>query len=118
MRHSITVSYLKVTLVCRPGMLPLDLVPMEDKGDDPILHIEIERGIQAVARLGQKNYRKMVRTIQEHGAENVTVLLNGELHGPALPGAFHIIASASLQTTVKNPAPTVAPAARELAPAQ
>ena len=53
------------------------------------------------ARFNGKNYRKMLRTIDEHGPTNVAVVLQGLLR-PAEGGGY-LLEGAGFQVNVKTP---------------
>jgi hypothetical protein len=64
---TIRVSSLKVTVPLAAAALPRDLVPMDGPACEPVL----EGGSLTVrARINGKNYRKLLRQIEEDGAEN------------------------------------------------
>jgi hypothetical protein len=55
------------------------------------------------ARINGKNYRKMLKQIDEHGAANVAVIMQGTLRPPAAPGDPLVLDSAGFQVNVKMP---------------
>ncbi|HMB07555.1 MAG TPA: hypothetical protein VKP69_27970, partial [Isosphaeraceae bacterium] len=63
-----------------------------------------------VARLNGKNYRKMLKTIAEHGKDNVVVVLQGLMRDQ---GGKLYLEGAGFQVNVKSPAPAPARQAAE-----
>jgi hypothetical protein len=61
--------------------------------------------LTALAQLNGKNYRKMLKTIAEHGAGNVAVVLQGVLRPPAAQGGAYVLEGAGFQVNVKTPTP-------------
>src|SRR3954464_1039842 len=77
---TIRVNGLKVAIPLRADEVPRDLVPMDGPAGEPVIELALEgSGLAVRARLNGKNYRKMLKTIDEHGAENVVVVLQGQL---------------------------------------
>jgi len=58
------------------------------------------------ARLSGKNYRKMLKTIAEHGADNVAVALQGVLRDQ---GGTLVLTDAGFQVNVKSKPATSTP---------
>jgi len=50
-------------------------------------------------------YRKMLKTVAEHGAGNVAVVLQGVLRPPAAQGGAFVLEGAGFQVNVKTPTP-------------
>jgi hypothetical protein len=110
---TIHVPSLKVTVPLAAAALPRDLVPMEGPAGEPILDLVLEGGLLTVqAKLNGKNFRKLIKQVDEHGADNVAVALQGVLRPPAQPGGPFVLDGAGFQAVVKTPrAAAVAPAA-------
>ncbi len=104
---TISVPALKVTVPLAADALPRDLVPMEGPAGDPVLDLVLEGGALTLrARLNGKNYRKLLKQVAEHGAENVAVALQGVLRSPETPGGPFVLEGAGFQAVVKAPRPT------------
>ena len=105
---TIRVPALKVTVPLVADALPRDLVPMDGPAGDPTLDLVLEGGSLTVrARLNGKNYRKLLKQVAEHGAENVAVVLQGVLRPPGSPGGPFVLEGAGFQAVVKAPRPSV-----------
>jgi hypothetical protein len=52
-----------------------------------------------------KNYRKMLKTIAEQGADAVAVVLQGVLRPPADQGGPYLLEGAGFQVNSKTPGP-------------
>jgi hypothetical protein len=99
---TIRVKGLKVAVPLRAAEVPRDLVPMEGPAGEPVIDLAVEGSDLVVrARLNGKNYRKMLKTIDEHGADNVAVVLQGLLR-PAGDGGY-MLEGAGFQVNVKTP---------------
>ena len=61
--------------------------------------------LTALAKLNGKNYRKMLKTIAEQGADNVAVVLQGVLRPPATQGGTFVFEGAGFQVNIKTPRP-------------
>jgi hypothetical protein len=106
---TIHVPSLKVTVPLTAAALPRDLVPMEGPAGEPILDLVLEGGSLTVrAKLNGKNFRKLLKQVDEHGAENVAVALQGVLRPPAAPGGPFVLEGAGFQAVVKTPRPAAA----------
>jgi hypothetical protein len=57
------------------------------------------------AKLNGKNFRKLIKQVDEHGADNVAVALQGVLRPPAQPGGPFVLEGAGFQAVVKAPRP-------------
>ena len=102
----IAVAGLKVALPLAADALPPGLVPMEGPAPDPTLELALGEGALIVrARLNGKNYRRMLKTIAEHGADRVLVVLQGNLKPSPAPGAPFVLEGAGFQVTIKPPRP-------------
>ena len=105
-KATIHVPGLKVTLPLAADTLPRDLVPMEGPAGEPTLELVLDgTSLTARARLNGKNYRKMLKQIVEHGADNVVVVLQGVLRPPAAPGGPFVLEGAGFQVNIKTPRP-------------
>jgi hypothetical protein len=102
----IRVRGLKVTTLVPPAEL-VGLVPPEpEPAGTPAIDLIIE-GSPLVVRAGLngKGVRRALKVIAEHGAENVNVLLQGNLiGGPTADGPF-LLDSAGITATPKVPKP-------------
>src|SRR3954471_5321874 len=75
---TIRVPGLKVTVPLAADALPPDLVPMDGPAGEPALDLVLEGGSLTVrAKLNGKNYRKLLKQVAEHGADNMAVALQG-----------------------------------------
>ncbi len=70
----VTPKALKVTAVVQPSQLK-----PAPPGADVVLSVEVIDGMKATARLNPKSYRKALAAIEEHGAENVAVIVQGNM---------------------------------------
>jgi hypothetical protein len=105
-KATIQVSGLKVAVPLPADALPQDLVPMEGPAGEPAIELVLEGGsLTALAQLNGKNYRKMLKTIVEHGAGNVAVVLQGVLRPPADQGGPYLLEGAGFQVNIKTPRP-------------
>jgi hypothetical protein len=102
---TIMLKGLKVNALVAPQSLTADLVPPEGQpaGDVPI-DIEVGGRPAVRGRVNGKAIRKALKVIGEHGADNVVVLLQGQLTPGAEPGAW-ILDGAGLSCTPKTPPP-------------
>ena len=102
----IKVPSIKVAVPLPADMLPQDLVPMEGPAGEPTLELILEgSNLVALAKPNGKNYRKMLKTVAEHGAGNVAVVLQGVLRPPAAQGGAFVLEGAGFQVNVKTPNP-------------
>jgi hypothetical protein len=105
-KATLRVPGLKVSLPLPADALPRDLVPVDGPAGEPVLEVALEGStLTAVAKLNGKNYRKMLKTIDEQGAGNVAVILQGVLRPPAAPGGPFVLEGAGFQVNVKTPKP-------------
>jgi hypothetical protein len=103
---TIRVPTLKVTVPLAADALPRDLVPIDGPAGDPVLDLVLEGGSLTVrAKLNGKNYRKLLKQVAEHGAENLAVSLQGVLRPPSSPGGPFVLEGAGFQAVVKAPRP-------------
>ena len=84
---SIKIKALKVTAAVPPA----DLKPLPP-GADVVLALEVGDGMKATARLNPKSYRKALATIAELGAENVAVVVQGQMTRPGVIEGAGIVA--------------------------
>src|SRR4051794_2118926 len=98
---TIRVKGLKVAVPLRSDEVPRDLVPMDGPAAEPVIELALEGSSLTVrAKFNGKNYRKMLKTIDEHGAHNVAVVLQGTLR-PDQGG--YTLDGAGFQVNVKAP---------------
>jgi hypothetical protein len=103
---TILVPSLKVTVPLVADALPRDLVPKDGPAGEPTLDLVLEGGSMTVrAKINGKNYRKLLKQVAEHGAENMAVALQGVLRPPASPGEPFLLEGAGFQAVVKAPRP-------------
>ena len=103
---TIHVPSLKVTVPFTAAALPGDLVPMEGPAGEPVIDVVLDGGSLTVrAKINGKNYRKMLKQIAEHGADNLAVALQGVLRPPPAPGDPFVLEGAGFQAVVKTPRP-------------
>jgi hypothetical protein len=102
----IAARKIKISVPLKPEGLPA--VPLDGPIGDLTLRLALEgSGLAIPARINGKSYRKMIKTVAEKGADNVVVILQGDLVAP--PGGGPVrLDSAGFQVIVKAPA---APAA-------
>jgi len=102
----ISVKKVKLSVPLKPDGLPR--VPMEGPIGDLTIRLALEgSGFAVPARVNGRSYRKMIKTVAEKGAENVVIVLQGDLVAPPGGGPVRLEA-AGFQVIVKAP---VAPAA-------
>ena len=79
---------------------------MDGPAGEPVLDLVLEGGALTVrAKLNGKNYRKLLKQVAEHGADNMAVALQGVLRPPASPGGPFVLEGAGFQAVVKAPRP-------------
>src|SRR3954451_8559916 len=99
---TIRVKGLKVAVPLQADAVPRDLVPMDGPAGEPAIVIALEGSSLLVrAKFNGKNYRKMLKTIDEHGADNVAVVLQGQLRPTG--GGGYVLEGAGFQVNVKTP---------------
>ena len=104
----IKVPGIKVAVPLKADAVPQDLVPMEGPAGEPTLELVLEGGsLIVLAKLNGKNYRKMLKTVAEHGAANVAVVLQGTLRPPADQGRPFTLEGAGFQVNVKTAFPHI-----------
>jgi hypothetical protein len=97
-KATIRVPGLKVAVPLPADALPRDLVPVEGPAGEPIIELVLEgSNLTAIARCNGKNYRKMLKTVAEHGTANVAVVLQGTLRPPADQGRPFTLEGAGFQ---------------------
>ena len=84
---AVKIKALKVTAVVPPA----DLKPLPP-GADVVLALEVGDGLKATAKLNAKSYRKALATIAELGAENVAVIVQGQMTRPGVIEGAGIVA--------------------------
>src|SRR4051812_31881282 len=84
---AVKIKALKVTAVVPPA----DLKPLPP-GADVVLALEVGDGMTATAKLNPKSYRKALATIAELGAENVAVIVQGQMTRPGVIEGAGIVA--------------------------
>ena len=103
---TIKVPSLKVTVPLAAAALPRDLVPMDGPAGEPTIDLVLEEGSLTVrAKINGKNYRKMLKQIDDQGAANVAVVLQGVLRPPPGPGGPFVLEGAGFQVIVKTSRP-------------
>jgi hypothetical protein len=103
-KATLRVPGLKVAVPLPADAIPQDLVPMEGPAGEPVLELVLAGStLTAIARINGKNYRKMLKTIAEHGADAVAVVLQGVLRPPADQGGTYLLEGAGFQVNIKTP---------------
>ena len=98
----IAVRKIKISVPLKPEGLPA--VPLDGPIGDLTLRLALEGSAFSIpARINGKSYRKMIKTVAEKGAENVAVILQGDLVAPSGGGPVRLD-SAGFQVIVKAPA--------------
>ncbi len=101
---TIRVPSLKVTVPLAAAALPRNLVPKDGPAGEPVLDLVLEGGSLTLrAKINGKNYRKLIKQVEEHGAENMAVALQGVLRPPESPGGPFVLEGAGFQAVVKAP---------------
>jgi hypothetical protein len=104
----IAVRKIKLSVPLKPEALPG--VPLDGPIGDLTLRLALEGSSLAIpARINGKSYRKMIKTVAEKGAQNVAVILQGELVSPPGGGPVRLDA-AGFQVIVKTPPTPATPA--------
>ena len=100
---TIPVKGLKINTLLNPAVLPADLVPPEPQpAGTPTISLALEGSPLVVrASLNGKSVRRALKVIAEHGAENVNVVLQGNLKPAATPGSPFVLDAAGLAATPK-----------------
>src|SRR3954452_4601448 len=98
----IAVRKIKISVPLKPEGLPG--VPLDGPIGDLTLRLALEgSGLAIPARINGKSYRRMIKTVAQHGAGNVVVVLQGDLVASDGGGAVRLDA-AGFQVVVKTPA--------------
>jgi hypothetical protein len=101
---TIRVPGWKITVPLRAELLPRDLVPAEGPPGEPTLVVELEgTALRAQAQLNGRNYRRMLKQIDDQGAANVAVVLQGTLKPSSSPGGPLVLDGAGFLVNVKTP---------------
>lgn len=107
----IQVGSFKIAVPLDPAKLPRDLVPAEGPTGEPVIEMTLEGGsLTFRAKVNGKNYRKMLRQIDEAGPANMAVVLQGVLKPGSKPGGPFDLEGAGFQAVVKTPKPPPGPA--------
>ena len=77
MQEHVPVKTLKVTVVVPPDQLP----PLPE-GEQAVLFLATPDKLIVKARLNPKSYRRALAAIDAHGADNVAVLVQGQMTKP------------------------------------
>ena len=110
MTATIRVAGLKVAVPLAADQLPRDLVPPDGPPGEPTLEVALEgTALVARAQLNGRNYRRMLKQIDEQGAGNVAVILQGVLKPAEKPGGPLVLDGAGFQVNVKTPKPATPP---------
>src|SRR5512135_53330 len=106
-KATIRVPGIKVAVPLKADAIPRNLVPMEGPAGEPVIELVLEGStLTVVAKLNGKSYRKMLKTIAEHGKDNVVVVLQGVMRDPG--GGEFDLDGAGFQINVKSPPPAPA----------
>ena len=103
MKATIRISGIKVAVPLKADAISRNLVPPEGPPGEPVLELVLGSALTLLARLNGKNYRKMLKTVAEHGADSVVIVLQGNLRPGSTPGTL-TLESAGFQVNVKAPA--------------
>ena len=77
-KATIRVASWKVAVPLAAEALPRNLVPMSGPVDDPSIDLVLEdASLTARAKVNGKNYRRMLKQVDEAGAANVAIVLQG-----------------------------------------
>jgi hypothetical protein len=105
----IAARKIKLSVPLKPDGLPG--VPMDGPIGDLTIKLSLEgSGFAVPARINGKSYRRMMKAVAEKGAENVVIVLQGDLVAPPGGGPVRLDA-AGFQVIVKTPPTTATPAA-------
>lgn len=97
----IAARKIKLSVPLKPDGLPG--VPMDGPIGDLTIRLALEgSGFAVGARINGKSYRRMMKAVAEKGAENVVVVLQGDLVAPPGGGPVRLDA-AGFQVIVKAP---------------
>jgi hypothetical protein len=100
---TIPVRGLKIQTLLPPAALPADFVPPEPHpAGNPVIELQLDGTLLCVlAVLNGKSVRRALKTIAEHGADGVNVVLQGTIKPPAAPGGPYVLDGAGLTATPK-----------------
>src|SRR5512135_3776821 len=88
-KATIRIPGIKVAVPLKPDAIARNLVPLEGPAGEPVLELVLDGStLTLVARLNGKNYRKMLKNIADHGADNVAVVLQGVMRDQG--GKFYL----------------------------
>jgi hypothetical protein len=89
-KWSVAVKGLKITTLLSPSAIPPDIVPPEPApAGNPVLELTIEgTSLTVHAQFNGKSVRRGLKTIAEHGPDNVTVMVQGNLVAGSLSGSL------------------------------
>src|SRR4051812_11388320 len=108
-KATLHVPGLKISVLLAADALPRDLVPLEGPAGDPALELVLggppTPTLTVEARLNGKNYRRLLKQVDEHGPSNVVVVLQGTMRPPASPGDPFVLEGGGFQVTIKTPRP-------------
>ena len=100
----IPIAVRKIKVVTPLAVEGLPAVPLDGPIGDLTLRLTLEgSGLCVPARVNGKAYRRMIKTVAEKGAENVAVVLQGEMVADP-GGGFVRLDAAGFQVVVKTPA--------------
>jgi hypothetical protein len=106
---TIRVPALKVAVPLAADALPRGLVPPDGPPGEPTLDVALDgTPLTARAKVNGRNYRRMLKQVDEQGAANVVIVLQGVLKPPAEPGGPLVLVDAGFQVNVKTPKPAPA----------
>src|SRR3954452_20707915 len=103
---TIRVPSLKVAVPLPSDALARDLFPMDGPAGEHTFELLLEGGpLKVQAKLNGKNYRRMIKQIDEQGPGNVAVVLQGTLRPPTTEGGPFVLEGAGFQCNLKPPKP-------------
>src|SRR5512142_2898317 len=103
-KATIRVPGIKVAVPLKSDAIPRNLVPMEGPAGEPVIELALDgSALTVVAKLNGKSSRKMLKTVAEHGKDNVVVVLQGVMRDQGR-GQFYL-EGAGFQVNVKSPPP-------------
>lgn len=104
---TIPVPGLKVAVVLPADQLPRDGVTPEGQPQpDILIDLAMPGGSLTVrAKVNGKNYRKMLKQVDQVGGDGLVIVLQGKLIPPPAPGGPFVLDGAGFQVTVKTPKP-------------
>jgi hypothetical protein len=104
-KATIPVRGIKVAVPLPADAIPPDIVPPEGQpAGEPVIEVALEDGsVKAIAKLNGKALRRALKTVAEHGAGNVALILQGTLRPGCVEGSSLVLSEAGLQVTIKQP---------------